>query len=144
MYKSILLAIDLEDESSWEHSGPVAVNLAKTFGAELHLMTVVPDFGATIVANYFPDDFENKALDEANARLHAWVNSHVPDEVLVQHIVGHGRAYEEILRVAGEIPCDLIILGARHSDNDKYPLGPNSAQVVRHADQSVLVVRDVD
>lgn len=141
MYNDILLAIDLEDETSWQQSAPVAIAMARAFDAQLHLMTVVPDFGMTVVANYFPDDFEAKALDDCNARLHGWVTANVPEDIKVQHIVGHGRAYEEILRVAGEINCDLIILGARHTENDQYPLGPNSAQVVRHAEQSVLVVR---
>ena len=141
MYKSILLAIDLEDETSWQQSAPTAIALARAFAAELTLMTVVPDMGTTLAANYMPDDFEALALDEANARLHAWVNANVPGDLAVQHVVGHGRAYEEILRIADEIACDLIILGARHTEKDRYPLGPNSAQVVRHADQSVLVVR---
>ena len=142
MFKNILLAIDLEDETTWETAAPKAVDLAKSSGAELHLMAVVPDFGMTIVASYFPDDFEAKALDEANARLHAWVNDHIPDGVPVQHIIGHGRAYAEILRIADEIDCDLIVLAARHADSEKHHLGPNTAHIVRHARQSVLIVRD--
>ena len=69
MYKDILLAIDLEDASTWDRAAPQAVALAKAFGADLHVMAVVPDFGMTLVASFFPKDFEEKALDEANARL---------------------------------------------------------------------------
>ena len=142
MYKDILLAIDLEDSSTWDRAAPQAVALAKAFGADLHVMAVVPDFGMTLVASFVPKDFEEKALDEANARLHAWVSENVPDDIKVQHIVGHGRAYEEILRIAGEISCDMLILSTRSSDEgEDFEVGPNTAHIVRHAAQTVLIVR---
>lgn len=141
MYKNILLAIDLEDESTWDRAAPQAVDLAKAFGADLHIMAVVPDFGMTLVASFFPKDFEEKALDETNARLHAWTADNIPDGVNVQHIVGHGRAYAEILRVASDISCDLLVLSARRADDGKtFEVGPNTAHIVRHAHQSVLIV----
>tara|TARA_Y100000813_G_scaffold185369_1_gene157191 strand:- start:10 stop:438 length:429 start_codon:yes stop_codon:yes gene_type:complete len=141
MYKDILIAIDLEDSSTWDRAAPQAVDLAKAFGANLHVMAVVPDFGMTLVASFFPKGFEKKALDEANARLHAWVTENIPDDIKVQHIVGHGRAYEEILRVSGEIACDLLVLSARRADDgETYEVGPNTAHIVRHAQQSVLIV----
>ncbi|PIW26996.1 MAG: universal stress protein UspA [Rhodospirillales bacterium CG15_BIG_FIL_POST_REV_8_21_14_020_66_15] len=142
MFKDILLAIDLEDSSTWDRAAPKAVSLAKAFGADLHVMAVVPDFGMTLVASFFPKDFEKKALDEANARLHAWVSENIPPGIKVQHIVGHGRAYEEIMRIAGDIPCDLLILSARRTDEgDSYEVGPNTAHIVRHTNHSVLIVR---
>lgn len=142
MYKDILLAIDLEDESTWDRAAPQAVTLAKAFGADLHVMAVVPDFGMTLVANFFPKGFEKQALDEANARLHAWASANIPDDIKVQHIVGHGRAYEEIMRIAGDISCDLLILSARRSDDGaSYEVGPNTAHIVRHTTHSVLIVR---
>ena len=141
MYKDILIAIDLEDDSTWDRAAPQAVGLAKAFGANLHVMAVVPDFGMTLVASFFPKDFEKKALDEANARLHAWVTENIPDDITVQHIVGHGRAYEEILRVSCEVACDLLILSARRTEDGKaYQVGPNTAHIVRHAQHSVLIV----
>ena len=142
MYKDILLAVDLEDKSSWEKAAPTAVEYAKVFGATIHVMTVVPDFGMSIVGSFFPEGFESKALETAKGRLHDWATENIPDGITVQHIIGHGRAYEEILRIAAQTDCDLVVLGARHPDNEKYLLGPNSARVVRHATQSVLVVRN--
>jgi nucleotide-binding universal stress UspA family protein len=65
----------------------------------------------------------------------------VPEDVPVQHIVGHGTAYEEILRVAGDIKSDLIVMGSHRPNMEDYLLGPNAARVVRHANCSVLVVR---
>lgn len=142
MYKDILVPIDLDDETSWKNALKHAVELARAFGSRLHLMTVVPDFGMSIVSQYFPEDYERKALEETRERLHDFTKDHIPEGVAVQHIVGHGRVYEEILRVAKETNCDLILMASHRPELRDYLLGPNAARVVRHADRSVLVVRD--
>ncbi|MEQ9811437.1 MAG: universal stress protein [Azospirillaceae bacterium] len=142
MYKDILLAIDLTDESSWKKALPIAVEHARAFGTRLHVMTVVPDYGMSIVGQYFPKDHEKRMLDETNERLHAFVKERVPDDIRVQHIVGHGSVYSEILRVADELEADLIVMASHRPELKDYLLGPNAARVMRHASQSVLVVRD--
>ena len=141
MYKDILLPIDLNQESSWEKALPAAVEYCKAFGATLHVLNVVPDFGMAMVGTYFPEDFVEKSLEAARAQLREFARDHVPDGVSVQHIVGHGTVYQEILRVAGEIKADLILLAAHRPELKDYLLGPNAARVVRHFDGSVLVVR---
>lgn len=141
MYKDILLTVDLEDSESWQSAVPTAVEYAQAFGARLHIMHVVPDFGMSIVGSFFPTDFENKAITHANKALHAFVGKHIPTGIPVQHIVAHGSIYREIIRVADEIKADLIVMAAHRSDFGEYILGPNAARVVRHARQSVLVVR---
>jgi len=141
MYKTILLPIDLNQESSWEKALPTAVEYCKTFGATLHILNVVPDFGMSIVGSYFPEGFEQKALEGAREALHNFVRQNVPDAVAVQHIVGHGTVYNEILRVADEIKAELIVLAAHRPELKDFLLGPNAARVVRHFDGSVLVVR---
>ena len=141
MYKNILFPVDLNQESSWTKALPTAVDYCKAFGSTLHVMNVVPDFGMVMVGTYFPEDFEEKSLEAARAQLHQFVSDHVPDGVKVQHIVGHGSVYEEILRVAREIKADLILLAAHRPEFKDFLLGPNAARVVRHFEGSVLVVR---
>jgi nucleotide-binding universal stress UspA family protein len=141
MYKDILLAVDLGDETSWRKALPTAVDLCRASGATLHVITVVPDFGMTIVAEFFPSDFEKKALAQADERLRAFLAENAPG-IKAQCIVGHGTVYEEILRVADDVRCDLIVIAAHRPALKDYLLGPNAARVVRHAQCSVLVVRD--
>ncbi|MDJ0949399.1 MAG: universal stress protein [Alphaproteobacteria bacterium] len=141
MYKDILLAIDLGEASSWKKALPTAVEYCKAFGSTLHLSTIVPDFGMAIVGSFFPEDFEEKALEKAKTELHAFAKKHVPDGVSVQHVVGQGTVYEEILRIAEDINCDLIVMASHRPELQDYLLGPNAARVVRHANTSVLVVR---
>ncbi|RED49159.1 universal stress protein [Aestuariispira insulae] len=141
MFNHILLAIDLGQPKAYEKSLPNAIEYAQKFGSTLHVMTVVPDFGMSIVGSFFPKEHEGKMLTEANNQLHDFVKQNIPDSIPVQHIVGHGTAYEEILRVSEDINCDLIILGSHRPKMQDYLLGPNAARVVRHANCSVLVVR---
>ncbi len=141
MYKHILLPVDIEDSDSWQRSLPVAAEYAKTFGSTLHVMTVVPDFGMSVVGSFFPDDFAEKAIAETNRRIHDFVSENVPDGIAVQHVVKHGRVYEEIIRSARDLDADLIVMSAHHPDVSDYLLGPNAARVARHAEQSVLIVR---
>lgn len=141
MYKNIMLTVDLNEESSWRKALPAAVEYCRGFGATLHVMTVVPDFGMTVVATYFPEGYEEKMLAEATRKLEAFTAANVPDAVPVKHVVGHGTVYQEILRAAKEIDADLIVMGSHRPELMDYLLGPNAARVVRHADRSVLVVR---
>lgn len=142
MFKDILLTIDLETEDSWKKTVPEAVQYAKMSDATLHVMTVVPNFGMSIVGSFFPKGYEKEVLEKANEHLHEFVKEHIPDDIRIQHVVGHGNVYEEILRVQQKLSCDLIILGAHRPSMQDYLLGPNAARVVRHAECSVLVVRD--
>ena len=142
MYRKILLPLDLNQESSWQKALPVALGLCGSFGAKLHVMTVVPDSGSAYVAGFFPADFKQKALDQAHAALAKFVDGNVPDGVEVQQIVANGTVYEEVLSTAGEIGVDLIVMASHRPELQDYLLGPNAARVVRHADMSVMVVRD--
>ena len=141
MYRDILLTIDLNDETSWHKALPAAVEYCRAFGARLHVITVLPDFGMNLVADYFPPDFEQKALAETDQCLHQLVKGQVPEGLDVQCIVAHGTVYEEILATASKINADLIVMAAHRPELKDYLLGPNAARVVRHSDRSVLVVR---
>jgi nucleotide-binding universal stress UspA family protein len=142
MFKEILFAIDLNAPETQQKALGAALAYAKMSGATLHVMTVVPDFGMTIVASYFPPDFEKRAIEDANTQLHEYVKTHVPKGIKVQHIVGHGTIYSEILREAADIGADLIVMASHRPELKDYLLGPNASHVVKHADCSVLVVRN--
>lgn len=142
MYKDILLAVDLVHESSWRKSLPETVHIAQTSGSRIHLLTVVPDFGSSLVGSFFPKEHAAKLMEQVRQQLHAFSEKHIPEDVPVQHIVGHGSAYDEILHYARETKCDLIVIGSHRPEMQDYLLGPTAAKVVRHAKCSVLVVRE--
>lgn len=142
MYREILLCIDLDDPHSWNKALPTALEHVRAFGARLHVVTVVPDYGMTMVGAYFPADYEQSMLDQARTRLEQLIRAEVPDETGVRAIVAHGTIYHEIIETADRIGADLVIIASHRPRLADYLIGPNAARVVRHFNGSVLVVRN--
>ncbi len=142
MYRNILVAVDLNDESSWQKALPTAVEQCKAFGAALHLLTVVPDFGMNVVGQFFPENYETESVKTAENALRDLASANVPEDIAVATTAAFGTVYEEILSTADSIGADLIVMASRRPRLKDYLLGPNAARVVRHAECSVMVVRD--
>ncbi len=141
MSKTILLAVDLNHESSWRKALPEAVALASG-GGSLHVLTVIPSFGTSLVGSFFPSDFADKAEAEARSALADLVAQQVPEELGAQIRVAHGTIYKKIIEEADKVGAELIVMAAARSEMQDYLIGPNAARVVRHASQSVYVVRE--
>ena len=140
MFKKVLATIDLGDEDT---SRAVLNGAMEVMSGDdsLHVLCVIPDYGMSVVGSCFPEDFEEKAIAKAKEALHEFTKKNVPDGTPVQHIVGHGRIYEEIIAAAETISADLIVVGSHRPVLKDYLLGPNASRVVRHSNRSVLVVR---
>lgn len=141
MYNSILLPIDLNEPTSWEKAIPVTIDMAKFYGAKVRVLTVIPDYGKSIVGSYFPADYAEKVLADTKEALTKLVGEAFPDDVEVECMARHGSIYKEVLAVADTSDADLIVLASHRPARRDYLLGPNAARVMRHAKQSVFVVR---
>ena len=141
MYQSILLPIDLGHESSWKKAAPEAVTLAKQFGAKVHVVTVIPDYGMPVVGSFFPADFANNALNATKEELAKFVDANIPADVRGESRAVSGTIYKRVIIAADELGCDLIVMASHRPSKADYLLGPNAARVVRHAKQSVFIVR---
>ena len=142
MYKNILLAIDLNDETSCRKPLLSAVELARTFGAWLHVLTVVREVEAILQAKTAPLGYELIATDLEN-RIAALIRRADASDLKLNILVTHGASiYAEIFRVAREAEADLIVVGSHRPAMKDYLLGTNAARVVRHARCSVLVARE--
>ena len=141
MFMKVLLPIDLAAETSWKRALPAAMRLAEPADLVLHVMTVVPDFSMSVVGSFFEEGFEEKALRKAGDDLRAWVEANVPADVNVHPHVAHGRVYDQVIRAADALEVDAIVMASHTPELSDYLLGPNAARVVRHARQSVFVVR---
>lgn len=101
-----------------------AAKLAHCFGAELTVLHVR----------------ESHAKD-AIADLCEWVPAEVRSLCTVREMMRDGEASEIIVSAASELPCDLLVLGARHRMFfDSTVIGTTSVRVVRHAPCAVLTV----
>lgn len=141
MIKSILLPVDLNHDSSWEISLPHALEMAEKHGAKIHVLTVIPDYGSAMVGSFFPKDFSENAKTESEKSLKEFLAKNIPDGVSADAHVLHGTIYKEIIGIANKVKADMIIMAAQRPEMKDYFLGPNAARVVRHAKQSVMVVR---
>lgn len=142
MYKTILVPVDLGDKTVAGRSIDVAADMARRYGAQLHVLTVVPAYGFAIVGAGFPADYEQKMLTNARTALKDFLAECPLDGISVQGHVAHGTIYDEIMKAANALKCDLIVMASHRPELKDYLLGPNAARVVRHARQSVFVVRD--
>jgi nucleotide-binding universal stress UspA family protein len=141
MTRKILVSIDLSEDNAFDRLMPVAESLGGIDGAELHVLSVVPTFNMSIVGSYFSPEHEKEALANAQKILGEKINSRNYAGALKGHIA-QGIIYEEIIKAANTLECDLIVIAANRPELKDYLLGPNAARVARHAKQSVFVVRD--
>lgn len=144
MYQNILYPVDIFDESSWQNSLPIVKEYCATFKANLHIMTAIPDYGMSIVSQYFPKGSVDTLVDKTKQALHNFVEREIQDKkVKVSNVIVSkgGAVYQSIIDTAEKINADLIMISAHRPDLKDYLLGPNSAKVVRHSKISVLVMR---
>lgn len=142
MYKKILLPFDLGAPTGQEKAIKSAVQLAQATDSELHIMTVVPDFGMSLVGSFFPADYEKKVVAQTQKQLSQLVSEQIPEGITTREIVAYGTIYSEILDYAKKQKIDLVIMASHRPELKDYLVGPNAARVVRHAKCSVMVVRD--
>lgn len=143
MSQTVLCAVDINRPNEERKVLEIADRLAKLDNAQLDVITVVPDFGASVVGRYFQDHHVATAKDSAGDELNAFGSDVLGAERnnQLRHVVAVGSVYEEVLKAAIANNADLIVIGAHRPDLKDYLLGPNAARVVRHSDCSVYVVR---
>ncbi len=142
MYKSILLAVDLNHDSSWQIALPTAMEMARGGGGPLHLLAISPDFKMALVGSFFSKDFERDALQHLYAELEKFARTHVDKDLGYEVHIGQGAIATEIIRVAEEKEVDLIVMASHPPEEVReFLIGSNADRVVRHSPISVLVVR---
>lgn len=143
MTKSVLCAVDISQDNDTAVL-ITADKLARLDDARLDVVTVVPNFGMTLVGSYFDENFQKQAVADAKRALKTRVAQILGEDrnADIRHIVATGSVYEEILEAARQAESDLIVIGAHKPDLREFLIGPNAARVVRHSNCSVYVVRD--
>ncbi|MEO0977682.1 MAG: universal stress protein [Pseudomonadota bacterium] len=141
--KSVLCAVDIshEDDVQVLETGD---KLARLDGAQLDVITVVPNYGVTLVNSYFDENFQGELVTKTKSALNDMVTRVLGEErnKSIRHIVAAGSIYEEILEAAKQAGSDLIVIGAHKPHLKEFLLGPNAARVARHSQCSVYIVRD--
>jgi len=141
MYKRIVLAVDLTEPTQSPKGLAQEVELAKAGVGELRLVNVQPVIPATFM-EYVPVDFDVEQATQAKEALDAILASvDLPAERKTA-ATRAGGIYHELLQEASEWDADLIVVGSHRPVMSDYLLGSNAKTIVRHAQCSVLVVRE--
>ena len=141
MFSRIILAVDLADDSPKPRGLERALELAEASEGELRLVNVQPLLPATFM-EYVPADFDAAQETHASEALTKLVAKIPAEKAKLSSAVSSGGVYHELLREATDWNADLIVVGSHRPVMSDYLLGSNSKTIVRHAQCSVLVVRE--
>lgn len=144
--KKILVAIDGSPQS--DKAAEEAVRLASISGTRfksyIYALLVLPKSDAPAVIDYLPDsDAVVVDVEETRKRMF-YVFEKSASEVGVgfESLVSYGDPADEIVRMAQEKECDVIVIGSSGKGRVKRALqGSVSADVAMHANISVYIVR---
>lgn len=136
-YKHILVATDLHNECL-----PVlraAVALAKQYGAELSVVSVVPNVPYYMASGLSSiSDIEDQLESEIRERLEK-AQSELAAEA--KFYLKHGSAKFEIVKMAQKLGATLIVIGSHGHRGVQRLLGSTASGVLHRATCDVLVVR---
>jgi nucleotide-binding universal stress UspA family protein len=141
MFKTILFTLDLAHAETWDKALPVALDATRAWQAQLHVMTVVPEVAVPAMMQAGPYDYEGRLVPEIRRALEQFVGAHVPADLQARPIVAYGSIYREILRVAAELPADLVVMAAHRPQAGDFLIGSNAERVSRRAPCTVMLVR---
>ena len=139
--QSILVPTDFSESSL--QATKYGLELARRFGAVLHLLHVIED-----PLIYLPM-FESQPLPSkgefesyAQTRLENWILPDDRGEVPIENHWRHGRPSSEIVAAAKDLDVDLVVMGAHgHSSAMEMLIGSHAERVTRSAPCPVLTVR---
>lgn len=139
MRQKILVPIDFSDNC--RHALAFAIDHVQSHEAEIYLFYVIEDNkrgqfkGA---AEKLEEDLERmKDLMMTTLDKMAKTWGEKPRIGEVHRRIANGKPWQEILRMAGAITADIIVIGASTK-------GKNALKVAEHAPCTVSIVREVD
>ena len=141
MFKTLLLAVDINDPEGARPSTEAAISMARNEDATLHILNVVPDDGMAIVSAALSPDHAADAVASSGNALKDWAETNITDAIQSELHIARGTIYDQIIRTANALDVDCVLVGAHSPTLKDYLIGPNAARVARHASQSVFVIR---
>lgn len=145
-FRRLLVATDLHP--GCEHTLEIACALAEASGAKLSVVHAIENLPGPGLHPYLvvPElaELRGKLEQDAHERLARAFPSDVRERVEIETRVVAGSARREVLRLAGELAADLVVLGTHaHGPLGHLLFGSTCEQVVRAAPCPVLAVRPI-
>jgi nucleotide-binding universal stress UspA family protein len=145
-YKNILFCTDFSNNA--QAALPYAIDLAKKYGAVLHLLHVYQEPGHIAEFELSSDikmDYIRVAQlagKEMEKRLQALCEEVVKELGSCEHKMVRGKAYTEIIRYTKETNVDLIVMASHGLSGLEHVLfGSTAERVLRESPCNVFVIR---
>jgi len=143
----ILFATDFSEPA--RHAQQYAVSLAEQFGAELHVLHVIPSTPMPLpdaaTPWVVPEPAITPQIDEARIRMTHDLGDDCSTDFLVVQKVVIGYAVDEIVGYAKEHAIDLIVIGTHgHTGLSHLLLGSVAETIVRLSECPVMTVHPKD
>lgn len=145
--KKVLVAIDGSPQSdkAAEEAVRMAMVSGNRFKSQVYAALVLPSMKTPSFTDFFPDKpaTEMPGWQEKRDRLFYVVEKAAGEAgVELESLVVYGDPAEELIRVALEKNCDMIVVGSSGKGRVKRTLlGSVSTKVALHAHCSVYIVR---
>jgi universal stress protein F len=140
MFKKILVPVDPGEPGFAEDALSKASQMARDYGAKIHLMAVCPEI-QSFVASQLPEGWQKREFEETTAILNKIGEGLDVPAGAVDCQVRMGAVYHEVIEEAERSACDLVLMTSHKPGLSTYFIGSNAAHIVRHAPCSVLVLR---
>jgi nucleotide-binding universal stress UspA family protein len=141
--KKILYATDFSESS--ELACDYALTLAKLAGAEVHVLHVIGEFADRRKSMIQPESMallEREVEIQAVKEMEEFCKKKFNGELLHTSEVVLGIPFEEIIKKAGELPADLIVVGTHGRTGLEHVIvGSTAERLVRRSPVPVLTVR---
>ena len=140
MFNKIVVPVDPGELEFAKKAVEAAAGLVNP-GGEIRLVSVMVPMGG-YVSEFLPADFETNLERETEERMKEIVGAVKHDGVTTSTSLRMGSVYHEVLDEAKEMAADLIVIFSHHPAMSTYLIGSNATKIVRHAQCSVMVLRD--
>jgi nucleotide-binding universal stress UspA family protein len=138
----ILVAVDFSEHS--ERALDQAIELAKAFGAELHLLHCYP-LHVTAIDPYgtpVPETYVRELREAAGNRLSQWCSKARAQDLVAEQHLSEQSPFTEIAALAEKLGADLIVMGTRGLSGLKHVLlGSVTERTIRIAPCPVWTVK---
>lgn len=143
VFRRILCPVDFSPSS--ERALEVALDLARQANGALTVATVIEwlaEEEPRTTAHFNVSEYRQHLIEDTRARLRAMLSDESRTWCDIDEVVTFGRAHREVIRLAAEKHCDLVVMGAQgRSGAGLAFFGSTTPPVVRGATSPVLVVR---
>jgi nucleotide-binding universal stress UspA family protein len=140
MFSRILVPVDTSyDNFEWLKAPlDIALEFSEKSLGKILLIGVIPD---NLLKGYYPNIYSPEIAASALRKLETIRDALLPATARVELHIREGGICTEILKVARESNCNLIVIASHGPLTRDYLLGSNASYIALHSSCSVFVVR---